>query len=534
MIQTLRAPLRYLNGTLEVRWRISAQSHQVRRKPLIVDLARVPRHELSSQLAQRTAPRLLSASAPQRNEPSAAVLGHSIVEQLVLGESPVSNDGMVGIHDKHEAEGGGQEVSRGSDPEERCVTNIADHIGGCCCDVGDRPGGAVRRPIGLVKAFSSAVLPPFVSDRQENDEDGAGKGKDRTNRALNKAQPGIVGPGVQCGHRRDLALDGNGAQGESDTRSHRPDSGAGEPAGVVGSRVAAGHHVVTRSALDASRRRADGEAQGRRHWVPRTAGKGPAWGTDKAPGWNRASCGAIEWFLAMMLADQVRRRVVSEVADLLRAVTSLLWVGVGVTALILLGRVLVARSGSLRTLGLGPTGLTMEFVEAKVDQAIKVTSQESSARVGQAAKRSVVDRLQHHADLLAEARILWVDDHPENNTPVVELLRSFGAVVDTPGSNVEALALLSGARYDVVISDVGRDDEGPGSDLKGVELAEQVYARWGKPIILFTVRFNPATLPGMSAQDRLRLVDEMTRSVFGRTNRMDIVLHLIMDVLERQ
>lgn len=33
------------------------------------------------------------------------------------------------------------------------------------------------------------------------------------------------------------------------TRSHRPDSGAGEPPGVTGSRVAGGHHEVTRSAL---------------------------------------------------------------------------------------------------------------------------------------------------------------------------------------------------------------------------------------------------------------------------------------------
>lgn len=46
--------------------------------------------------------------------------------------------------------------------------------------------------------------------------------------------------------------------------SHRPDSGAGQPAGVAGSRVAGGHHGVTRSALDAVRRRANSEASGRR------------------------------------------------------------------------------------------------------------------------------------------------------------------------------------------------------------------------------------------------------------------------------
>ena len=223
----------------------------------------------------------------------------------------------------------------------------------------------------------------------------------------------------------------------------------------------------------------------------------------------------------------------SETADLLRAIASLLWVAIGVAVVVLFSKILMARSGQLKTFGVGPTGLTMEFVEAKVDQAINAADQPNGALVGQAAKRSVVDRLQRNADLLADARILWVDDHPENNTPVIELLRRFGAVVETPRSNSEALGLLAGARYDVVISDVSRDDEGPNSEMMGVELAAQVFARWSQQILLFTARFNPATLPNTSEGKRLELVRELERTVFGRTNRMDIALHLIMDMLER-
>ncbi|MGL5930183.1 MAG: tyrosine-type recombinase/integrase [Dermatophilaceae bacterium] len=51
-------------------------------------------------------------------------------------------------------------------------------------------------------------------------------------------------------------------QGEPPIRS-----GALEPAGVVGSRVAVGHRVATRSALDAARRSAESGAQGRRRLV---------------------------------------------------------------------------------------------------------------------------------------------------------------------------------------------------------------------------------------------------------------------------
>ena len=46
--------------------------------------------------------------------------------------------------------------------------------------------------------------------------------------------------------------------------SHRPCSGAEEPAGVAGSRVDGVHHAVTRSALDVVRRWAESEAEGRR------------------------------------------------------------------------------------------------------------------------------------------------------------------------------------------------------------------------------------------------------------------------------
>ena len=46
--------------------------------------------------------------------------------------------------------------------------------------------------------------------------------------------------------------------------SHGPCSGAEEPAGVAGSRVDGVHHGVTRSALDAVRRWAESEAEGRR------------------------------------------------------------------------------------------------------------------------------------------------------------------------------------------------------------------------------------------------------------------------------
>jgi CheY-like chemotaxis protein len=149
------------------------------------------------------------------------------------------------------------------------------------------------------------------------------------------------------------------------------------------------------------------------------------------------------------------------------------------------------------------------------------------------AGRAVVARLRGHEELLRRARILWVDDHPENNLPVAGLLRHFGASVDLPRSNAEAIGLMGAGRYDVVISDVARDDEGAGSELKGIELAELIFDRWGLRPILFVGRFNPATLPSASPAQRLELIQRIQRSTFAITNRVDEVLQYVLDMLER-
>ncbi len=78
----------------------------------------------------------------------------------------------------------------------------------------------------------------------------------------------------------------------------------------------------------------------------------------------------------------------------------------------------------------------MEFAQAKLDEAVRGASEQDQHAVGQAAKRSVLDRLQRNSELLSRARILWADDHPEYNTAIVELLRRFGASVETPRSNL--------------------------------------------------------------------------------------------------
>ena len=88
------------------------------------------------------------------------------------------------------------------------------------------------------------------------------------------------------------------------------------------------------------------------------------------------------------------------------------------------------------------------------------------------AKRGVVAaRLK---DVAPGSRILWIDDHPEHNADEVAALELSGAVVLCVRTNATALNILSDNDFDLVISDIGRDEQfGP----SGLHLFTQMVRR---------------------------------------------------------
>jgi CheY-like chemotaxis protein len=74
------------------------------------------------------------------------------------------------------------------------------------------------------------------------------------------------------------------------------------------------------------------------------------------------------------------------------------------------------------------------------------------------------------------ARILWVDDRPENNAFLIKSLKDRDADVIEAASTDEALAeLASNPRgFDVVISDMGRKERGGHRPLAGVDLIRRL------------------------------------------------------------
>jgi hypothetical protein len=203
-----------------------------------------------------------------------------------------------------------------------------------------------------------------------------------------------------------------------------------------------------------------------------------------------------------------------DLAELLKAVPALL------QSLFLLGVLAIAwklREPIKRTLlprivGVKLFGFELELMKNSLDEAGRATS---NVIMSEGDKWSAVKRAQRVRPVLEGARLLWVDDHPGGNTALVKLLRKFGVSVDLAINSEEGIKLLQRHQYDVVVSDIARDE---GTD--GVKMVDEMWRlrlyRW---TIFYVMEIDERHRPGHA---------------FGITNRPDHLLHLIMDALERE
>ena len=85
------------------------------------------------------------------------------------------------------------------------------------------------------------------------------------------------------------------------------------------------------------------------------------------------------------------------------------------------------------------------------------------------------------------ATVLWVDDDPKNISYLLESLRELGVRVDLAKSTKEGAALFTSWHYDVVISDMRRQEGATFNDRAGLDLLKLVKTRNpGTPVFFFT------------------------------------------------
>jgi CheY-like chemotaxis protein len=200
----------------------------------------------------------------------------------------------------------------------------------------------------------------------------------------------------------------------------------------------------------------------------------------------------------------------------LNVLPSLLWFAFALVVLIFYRKNLseiFSRLGSFEAMG-----VKFVTVQNSIDAAIELAEKSPQWKVDipPAEKRQALRRARQRAGLFKGAQLLWVDDHPENNLNERRMFHQLGVDIDSAKSTEEALAMLAAAKYDVIFSDMARGDEA----AAGLDLLRKLQQRGNKvPVIFYMGSFDAdvGTPP----------------RAFGATNRPDELLHLTLDVLER-
>lgn len=158
-------------------------------------------------------------------------------------------------------------------------------------------------------------------------------------------------------------------------------------------------------------------------------------------------------------------------------------------------------------------GVEATFLSDELDKAVSKCGEE----VPKNSINIVIQRAQKVMFLLRRVKILWVDDNQLNNISEHKILRSFGCSLDIVNTTSEALKLAKKNNYIAIISDMKRD----GSSTEGLKMlsimrSENILA----PIVFYFPQFDQQKgIPPYA---------------FGATNRADILLHYIIDIVERE
>jgi CheY-like chemotaxis protein len=109
----------------------------------------------------------------------------------------------------------------------------------------------------------------------------------------------------------------------------------------------------------------------------------------------------------------------------------------------------------------------------------------------------------------SSASILWVDDFPSNNAFLIEKLEADGVRIRKELTTDSGIGALASDEFDLIISDLGRIENGSNNPFAGLDFARAVRAAGHKhPLLIF------AGQRGVENRDRLLKagVTQVTRS----------------------
>ena len=180
-----------------------------------------------------------------------------------------------------------------------------------------------------------------------------------------------------------------------------------------------------------------------------------------------------------------------------------------------------------RLSGVDLFGLKFDLAEQGLDQLPQQPGTPDSKLVplSDEGKRQILARLKLVEPILQGSRILWVDDHPDWQVRERNFLHVIGIGVDTAQTNQAAYNLMKAQKvnqtpYDLVISDVIRDNEHDGSGItqSGITLLAGIRALGYSTNIIF---YSPSPIP-------------KPPEAYAITHYTDTLLNDVFDVIELQ
>lgn len=183
-----------------------------------------------------------------------------------------------------------------------------------------------------------------------------------------------------------------------------------------------------------------------------------------------------------------------EASELLRAIGALLWPLIIVVLVVLLFPQLKEILGREITIQRGSNKVTFskaadQFASEIADLRAHVSRMLAEGAPGATIAEPVALADEQRPPPAGPRRILWVDDHPENNAFLIDSLREGpdrAVVVEAPSTKDALAKLADDPAFDLVITDLARKEDGTERQDAGIALIEALRGRGIRiPVIAF-------------------------------------------------
>ena len=132
-------------------------------------------------------------------------------------------------------------------------------------------------------------------------------------------------------------------------------------------------------------------------------------------------------------------------------------------------------------------------------------------------RHALYERLSYLTEKKIQFRILWIDNHPENNQHEISLLQKIGLTVKLAQSSEAADRIISSGNVDLILSDRSRG----GNRREGFEYLHSLVNRGVKIPVVFYVGYHEEA-------------EGKSPYAFGITHYPSEIIHLAMDVIQRK